>query len=294
MSGIDFYSQSQDRNSRSVKDRGSLSDVLTIISLGAGAIGTAAKTAAVNQGASSALSATTANAAKTAAVGASGTELAVSGTRNAAIAAKIAGAKNNIGKSEGLGTLYNNIIPASSSGLPSHTTETQQMLRDATQSENFKKWLGSSEGQQVNYIIPTQQRIQQMVGQAPNPQTSGGTPKGGGFLSGLGKGFLGMPQSANDTSASYYAGAMFPSILRNKLGLDTTFKAAQEQKLGDYYEFASKNAGSDPLNPLTPRPKRVNTYIPQKTQHDQAQISSFEMYVQQGMPADLAAQKAGL
>jgi hypothetical protein len=83
-------------------------------------------------------------------------------------------------------------------------------------------------------------------------------PSRGSFLGGLKKGGLGMPQGYEvnpatgkmesnadaDTSPWFYAGALIPSILRAKLGVDTTMEAGQRNKVGGYYEAATSQGSS--------------------------------------------------
>ncbi len=75
----------------------------------------------------------------------------------------------------------------------------------------------------------------------------------GSFLGGFKKGGLGMPQSETDTSPWFYAGALIPSVIRAKLGVDTTMEAAQRQKIGNYYASATLPDG-------TTKPKK-NTFL---------------------------------
>jgi hypothetical protein len=61
-----------------------------------------------------------------------------------------------------------------------------------------------------------------------------------------------MPQGEGDTSPWFYAGALIPSVVRSKLGVDTTFEAAYKNKMGSYYDAASNGyAIKDNLDPDT-------------------------------------------
>lgn len=217
-SGIDLYSQSMDKDKRAAGERGSLMDLLSIISMGSGF---AAK-AAAKGAASSALKSTATEAAKQGAEGAAKAaagNLSVSAYSNAAKTGMISAAA----KQEGLSTLVNNIIPQPGSGIKP-----------------------MPQGFQPPQLSPVG------VGQSH-----------GSFLGGLQKGVLGQPQGYGinpqtgmlefqggaDTSPWFYAGAAIPSILRNKLGLDTTMEAGQRQTTSGYYRSAMSTAsGTQPGN----------------------------------------------
>jgi len=231
-SGIDFYSQSRDRYDVEKKKRGNLLDLLSIISLGSGA-------AAAAGGKSASLSSKFAakEAAKygtkvslggaTSTISSTGGKLAAEqsmkeGIKNAFYSqmAKYLGSQT---KKEGLSTLVNNVLPQSGSGVVNpNINPAPEVSKQA-----FSEWVKE------------------------NPNVSAPISRGS-FLGGLKKGALGMPQSASDTSPWFYAGALVPSVMRSKLGIDTTFDAAYKNKMGNYYDFASGGYG---LSNLTPEDK---------------------------------------
>jgi len=224
-SGIDLYSQSRDRYDVEKKKRGNLMDLLSIISLGSGA-------AAAAGGKSASLSSKFAaqEAAKygtkvslggaTSTISSTGGKLVAEqsmkeGIKNA-FYSQMADYLGSQTKKEGLSTLVNNVLPQSGSGVVNpDINPAPEVSKQA-----FSEWV------KENPNIP-----------APISR--------GSFLGGLKKGALGMPQSASDTSPWFYAGALVPSLMRSKLGIDTTFEAAYRNKVGNYYDAASLGINND-------------------------------------------------
>jgi len=229
-SGIDFYSQSRELDDekarRAKQDKGSLMNIIALVTAGRSLMASAptkaaglSKKFAAQQAAEFGSKAALGGVEKT--ITSSGGQLVATQALKSASKSAMAQFLQNNHKQEGLSTLVNNVLTPSGSGV----IEGQSYIQPNPSANAYSDWQNQK-----------------------TPQSKGS------FLGGLKKGALGMPQEASDTSPWFYAGALIPSVIRSKLGVDTTFEAAYRNKMGDYYEAAGN--GYDIGDNLTPERRK--------------------------------------